>query len=250
MVNKEKIIGLIGGIGPAAGINLVGKLVAASKAEKDQDHISWILMNMPGEIVDRTDFLLGKTDINPGSAIANQIMKLEQMACNVACIACNTAHAPVIFNEMLRVLDRENSKIKVINVIEETIRFTTQLFRSNLSQPVSIGILATTGTYLTRLYRTPLEEAGFKVVDPGEDRQDIIHDSIYNTEYGIKAKSNPVDPRVVASLNEVISFYRSKGIGALLFGCTEITLLENMLNTSDIEVIKPMDILARVLTLP
>lgn len=242
------MIALIGGIGPAAGLNLARIVAEKAGAKCDQDHVPWMLMNQPERIFDRTDFLLGKNKENPGNEIARQILVCEKAGCTVAGIACNTAHAPEIFNEMLRVLDRENSKIKVINVIDETIRFITQLFRSNSSQPVSIGILATTGTYLTKLYETPLEEAGFKVVDPGERRQEIIHDAIYNSQYGIKAKSNPVDPRVVASLNEVISFYRSKGIAALLFGCTEITLVENMLNTSDLKIIKPMDILAQVLT--
>ena len=241
------MIALIGGIGPAAGLNLARIITEQTGVQRDQDHVPWMLVNQPERIPDRTDFLLGEIKENPGNEIARQILVCEKAGCTVAGIACNTAHAPEIFNEMLRVLGSEKSKIKVINVIDETIRFTTQLSRS-YSPPVSIGILATTGTYITKLYKTPLEEAGFKVIDPGKERQEIIHDAIYNTQYGIKAKSNPVDPRVVASLNEVISFYRSKGIAALLYGCTEITLLENLLNTNDLMVIKPMDILAQVLT--
>jgi len=94
----EKIIGIVGGVGPYAGVDLVTKILNLKKAVKDQDHLPLALMSLPGLIHDRTAFLLGETDVNPAYAISRIIMKLRQVGADVVGIPCNTAHAPSIFN--------------------------------------------------------------------------------------------------------------------------------------------------------
>ena len=51
-------------------MNLARLITEQVEVEKDQDHISWVLMNQPEKVVDRTEYLLGKVDVNPGEEIA------------------------------------------------------------------------------------------------------------------------------------------------------------------------------------
>ena len=51
-------IGVVGGVGPFAGTDLVNKIFRHTKAVRDQDHINLIMTSCPSLIPDRTDFLL------------------------------------------------------------------------------------------------------------------------------------------------------------------------------------------------
>ena len=238
------MIGIIGGIGPAAGLNLARMITEQVEVQKDQDHVPWILMNLPEKVVDRTDFLLGKVKVNPGEEIARQILVLEKAGCTVAGIACNTAHAPRIFNEILKELDQAGSKIRLIHAIEEMAKYASE----KLENGDKIGILGTTGSYLNKLHGRPLKDADFEVIDPGIEMQEtMIHEAIYHPEWGIKAHPDPPASECLLRLQEAIDFYRQQGVSALVLGCSEISLVIDHLDTDGLFQIRPMTILAEAL---
>jgi aspartate racemase len=236
------MIGIIGGIGPAAGLNLARLITEQVKVQKDQDHVPWILMNQSARIVDRTEYLLGKVEENPGDEIANQILTLEKAGCTVAGIACNTAHAPAIFDRTKKILDEAGSKIHLLNVIDEMLKYS----KSHLKEGEKIGILGTTGSYLIKLHEVPLQNSGFVVIDPGlEMQEEMIHKSIYHPEWGIKAKPDPPASECLLRLQVAIDFYRLGGATALVLGCSEISLVIDNLDTEGLFQIRPMTVLAR-----
>ena len=59
------MIGIVGGVGPYAGLDLQQKILEQTKATADQDHLGIISWSEPGIIPDRTAFLLGETPLNP-----------------------------------------------------------------------------------------------------------------------------------------------------------------------------------------
>ena len=69
------MIGIVGGVGPYAGLDLTRKIFDQTKAVSDQDYLSVVLLSMPQQIEDRTSFLLGQTSINPANAIFKIIRK-------------------------------------------------------------------------------------------------------------------------------------------------------------------------------
>ncbi len=238
------MIAIIGGIGPAAGLNLARLITEQLDVRRDQDHIPWILMNQPGRIVDRTEFLLGKVEENPGDEIAKQILSLEKAGCTVAGIACNTAHAPAIFNKIKEILKESDSKIKLVHAIEEMVKYVL----ANIGIGEKIGILGTTGSYLNKLHEKPLIDAGFQVIDTGLDMQEeLIHQSIYHPVWGIKAKPDPPESECLLRLQETVDFFRQNGAGALVLGCSEISLVIDHLDTEGLVQIRPMTILAGAL---
>ena len=238
------MIALIGGIGPAAGLNLARIITEEVKVERDQDHLPWMLMNQPSRIPDRTDFLLGKVKENPGDEIARQIITCERAGCTVAGIACNTAHAPEIIGRIREVLEKENSRIMLVHAIDEMVKYVVD----NLPEQAKIGILSTTGSYLKRLHAGPLEMKGFEIIDIGlENQEKLIHEAIYNPEWGIKHCADPVGEEALQRLQTAIDYYREKSAGAIVLACSEISLVIDHLDYSGLKLIKPMTVLARAL---
>ncbi len=237
------MIGIVGGIGPAAGLNLARIITTVKTAQSDQDHIPWILLNLPGTITDRTKFLLGEVEENPADQLARQLIMLEQAGCTVAGMACNTAHAPPIFDRIMEILNKSRSQIKVLHVIDEMIREV----KNSLPAEAKMGILGTTGSYQLKLHERPLVQAGFDVIDLGTEQQSKwIHTAIYHQEWGIKARSSSTKENL-ALLQHAVDHYLANHANALVLGCSEITLVVNELKTRELKIVKPMEILAHAL---
>lgn len=58
-LHDQKTLGILGGMGPLATVDLMTKIIALTPAQKDQDHIHMIVDNYP-QIPDRTEAILGK----------------------------------------------------------------------------------------------------------------------------------------------------------------------------------------------
>ncbi|MCZ7670041.1 MAG: aspartate/glutamate racemase family protein [Chloroflexi bacterium] len=183
-MTHEKPIGIVAGVGPFAGLDLLSKILTETAVAKDQDHLPIYSLSQPHEILDRTEYLLGLVAENPGYALARQLQKLAAMGAEVAGIPCNTAYAPVIFNVIKAELEKTNCPIQLLHMIEEVGRF----LHDTHPQMETIGVLSTTGAYRAQIYPQVLEPLGFTVVVPDETMQvNGIHPAIYDPIYGIKA---------------------------------------------------------------
>jgi aspartate racemase len=171
------MIGIVGGVGPLAGIDLFRKITEQTPANCDQEHLPVLLYSFPERIKDRTEFLEGKVKENPGIPIGQICLQLSKAGAKVAGIPCNTAHSPVIFNCILTILEKEGCSLKLINMADETVKSIKQLLPSG----TKIGILSTTGTYKEKIYYNKLVESGYIPVIPDEKMQaEMVHDSIYH----------------------------------------------------------------------
>lgn len=237
-------IGIVGGVGPSAGIDLVAKVIANTSASRDQDHLPITLVSWPELIGDRTEFLMEQGKANPGDALAKILLSLESLGCVVSGIPCNTAHSPLIFNRVLTILEEQGSSLRLVHMLKEVAEF----LRLNYVGLQSIGVLSTTGTYKTKIYPGILEPLGFKVVVPDlADQEELVHRAIYDPEWGIKAQSNPVTEQARGSLEAAMDDLKEKGAQAIILGCTEIPLAFPVLKFADLPLIDPTTILARAL---
>ncbi len=125
-------IGVVGGVGPAATTDFMGKVVANTHASKDQDHIKMLVEQNP-QIPDRTENIIGN-GIDPSIALYSVCKKLEQGGANIVAIPCNTAHAYV---ERIQ----RNLSIPIVNMLRETVNHIT----TNYPDVKTVGLLATTG---------------------------------------------------------------------------------------------------------
>ena len=91
------MIGIVGGMGPFAGIDLAFKITSETRVERDQDHVPFQLISVPERIADRSAYMRGEDVANPGLAMVDVIMALQEGGATIAGIPCVTAHSkPII----------------------------------------------------------------------------------------------------------------------------------------------------------
>lgn len=236
------MIGVVGGMGPFAGLNLVESIHDQTKAKTDQDHLSIALLSIPSQIVDRTEFILGGSSINPAFGIADVIEKLYNMGADIISLACVTSYSDAIYNVLLEELQIRQIEVKMVNMLDETCLYLKDHFL-HLNK---VGILSTTGTYRAGVYSKLLSKIGSKVVVPEfEFQENVIHNCIYNAQYGIKSTGSKISQEALKLFNQAIEYFKDEGVDKVLLGCTEFSYLVSKFEMENELFIDPVKIVAR-----
>jgi len=220
-MDERNAIGVVGGLGPYAGLDLVKKIFDETVASTDQDHLPVTLVSFPGHIPDRSTYIADQAKPNPVPALMEVLRRLAASGCAVAGMPCNTAHAPIIFQVLSESLSAERQPIRLLNMIdasaESALRIDPGIRR--------VGILATTSTLRSRLYETALGALDVEAIGPeAAFQEEIVNPVIFDTEWGIKARSNPATDRARNQLLDGIRHLRERGAEAVILGCTELPL--------------------------
>jgi aspartate racemase len=221
----KKIIGILGGMGPKATVDLFNKIIDLTPAEKDQDHIHILIDNNP-KIPDRTAYILGNGE-SPISALIEGVTRLKAAGADFIVIPCNTAH--YFYDELTEMAD-----IPIINMIEEVGKHILKNYGK-----CKIGLLATTGTYEGRVYEKYLNSLGIDVIVP----KDEIKKAVLNLIYEVKAGNYNFKTE---ELYYLLSEFIEKGINTVILGCTELPLVfcPRVDEFKDFKFISSTDILA------
>lgn len=218
-----KTIGIIGGMGPLATVDLFKRIVDKTKAECDQDHIH-ILIDCNTDIPDRT-----KSIISQGQSPLKEMIKtaktLENAGADFLIIACNTAH--YYYKDLSSTIT-----IPILNMLEETTKF----IKNKYGKDVVVGLLATDGTISTGIYNRYFEKKGIKVIYPKETQGKVM-DYIYQ---GVK-KGNYEGCK--EGFLDAVQELRDLGADLVLLGCTELSAANDVFNFKG-NFVDPMDIIA------
>jgi aspartate racemase len=237
-------IGIVGGMGPMAGLRVARLIVEHTAAERDQDHPNVVLASMPAGIADRSDFLADRVGINPAVGIADSLSRLAAAGVSVAGLACNTAHAEPILRETLSLLANRRITIELLHMVDLTVDEVSH----RLGAGSRIGILGTLGTMQADLYGERLRQRGFKtVVLPTRADLIAVHDVVYCPTRGVKANSRRVSGWAIDTLGEAIRRLNSMGADAIILACTELPLVVEQSRSNDCQLLDPSLILARSL---
>jgi aspartate racemase len=225
---KVKIIGVVGGVGPEASNKFCEFLIKYKKAERDQNHLTFIHYCNP-KIPDRTEYILGIGE-DPSPEIIKTCNDLKKAGADILIIPCNTAH--YFLKDVQKSVDLpiiDMTKVLVKKVLEE-------------NPPLKrIGILATTGSIKTQIYQKYFELVGVESILPSEEDQKLlVMDSIYGKN-GIKAGKKVLPKR---NLMKITNKLIEKGAEAIVLGCTEIPLVLKQ-NEFDVKLFDPMEIVAK-----
>lgn len=219
-----KKVGILGGMGPLATVDLFNKIVTMTNANCDNDHIH-ILIDNNTEIPDRTSFILGEGE-DPTSEIVKSATTLESMGADFIVIPCNTAHH---FYDAVQ----SSVSIPVINMIEETAK---SIVNMNLDSN-KIGLISTTGTIFSGVYDTLFRKYGLEIVKPDTQGQQVIMDLIY----GVKEGKTEFD---LDRIYKVLQSLGDSGCSYVILGCTELPVAFQTLNIEG-NFIDPTRILAQ-----
>ena len=227
-------LGVIGGVGPAATVDFMNKIIRNTTAARDQEHLKLVVEHNP-QIPDRTDSLIG-TGPDPTVAIYSACKKLEADDADLIAIPCNTAHA---FVERIQ----PYLSIPIVNMLFETVDYIDRHHRNCKT----IGLLATSGTVASRVYHDAVANTGFALIVPDEANQEKVMRAIYG-EQGVKAGYTEGICR--EDLMQAIDHLVGCGAQAIILGCTELPLLLEQSERfsvagKDIVVLDPTEILAR-----
>ena len=208
-MGRRAVIGILGGMGPAATVDLFDRIVRATPAAKDQDHLRILIDNNPA-VPDRTAAILeGGPD--PLPLLQAGVQELARRGAELLAIPCNTAHH--FLSEMQAVCP-----VPILDMIAETAHH----IRLTHGDGCTVGILATTGTVGTGLYQRALEVDDLAWMLPSDAEQEALMDAIYGPQ-GIKAGAAADGPR--AAIQEIGSQMAVRGAEAFVLGCTEIPLV-------------------------
>jgi len=200
----EKIVGIIGGMGPEATADFYAKVIALTPAEKDQEHLHVIINSYP-KIPDRTQSILNN-DEKVVNALAQAAKILETAGADFIVIPCNTVH--YFYDGLIA-----NTALPVLNMIHEVVQAVQK------TQPgcKRIGLLATTGTIQSNLYQAVFERQGIQVIRMNGGFQDRIMAAVGSIKAGRKEEARK---RLLEAGKELIE----NGAAGLVLGCTEIPL--------------------------
>ena len=194
-------IGIVGGMGPLATCDLFRKIIDATDAASDQEHVRVVIDNNT-EIPDRTAAILaGGAD--PVPELKKSAEGLCAMGADLLVMPCNTAH---YFYDFVQ----ESASVPVLHMLRETAGVLKRQGRK------TVGLLATDGTVRSGVYHKAFEEAGITPLVPDEAGQQAVMDVIYK---GIKAGNMDIDlTGFYAAMDDLLA----RGAEVLVLGCTEL----------------------------
>jgi aspartate racemase len=201
----DPVIGILGGMGPEATLDLYRHIIALTPAEKDQDHIKVVIYSNP-KIPDRTDAICGDGE-SPLPQLLQAVDLLERAGAGVIAMPCNTAHHYI--SEM-----QAHTHIPIINMVEET----AVVIRKDLPGIRSVGLLAMDGTIKSEVYRKAMEPLGIRILIPEDAGQKRIQIAIARVKAG---KCDSVTREMFETAAEQLV---QAGARAVILGCTEIPL--------------------------
>ena len=219
-------VGVIGGVGPAATVCFLDLVVRHTAAERDQDHVDLVVLQH-ATIPDRTAYILGRSDDDPGPVMAADARRLERLGVGFVVIPCNTAHH--FTDEVAAAVE-----VPVLSIVDETVDEVAT--RAGVAR---VGVLATSGTLSAQVYQRAIEARGLAAVVPDDADQDVVMGIIYDQ---VKA-GRPAD---VAALHAVADRLQERGADVVVLGCTELSVVaaEHRL-LDDARYVDSLDVLAR-----
>ena len=219
----EKIIGILGGMGPEATVELFQRIVTLTPAKQDQDHYRIIIDNNP-KVPDRTAAIQDRGP-DPQTLLIESARTLERAGVGFIVIPCNTAH------HWLEGI-RKSVGVPVVDMVGETARMVSK------HKPAirSIGLLATDGTLKTALYQKALAGLSIKAMTPDTEDQKVVMEAIYK----VKAGDYSTKERLIFVIRHLLD----RDVQGLILGCTELPLLvrEGELNCP---IFDPISVLAK-----
>ena len=219
----EKVIGILGGMGPEATVDLFYRIIKATPAQKDQDHPRTIIYSN-SKVPDRTAAILGDGP-SPVPEMLKAAKTLETAGADFIIIPCNTAHH--FIDEL-----RDGVGIPILHMIE----VSAQRVQEELPTIKRAGLIATTGTVKSGIYHRSFSNIDVEIITPDGKFQREAMKAIYER---IKSGDLKGGEEII---RDVAGNLLENGAQIVLCGCTEVSLV---LKDGDIPVpvVDPLQIL-------
>lgn len=199
----HRVVGIIGGMGPEATLELLRRVLAKTPARGDQDHIHLIVESNP-KIPSRIAHLIEGTGADPTPELIRIAVNLQRAGADALAIPCNTAHA---YAHSIR----RAVSIPLLDMVQLTV---DQVASSR--RVARVGLLASSAVLATELYTKSFAGYGIAVVRP-ERQEEVMSliEAVKGGETGLKIQAALAQTALeLAGQSDV-----------LLVGCSELSVI-------------------------
>ncbi len=194
----SRVLGVLGGMGPAATVDFLGKLQALTPVERDEDHIR-VIVDINPQIPDRNDPFA-----RPGPVLAEMAGGLQGAGAQVLAIASDSAHVHAD-------LISRASGLPLVDMIETASRAARD------SGARRAGVLGARDA--VRLYHEYIAAQGMGLVTLPRDDQARFMDLVG------RIKAGDLGAAVREGMRELAEVLVREGAEAVIAGCTEVPLV-------------------------
>ncbi|MBT6094247.1 MAG: amino acid racemase [Rhodospirillaceae bacterium] len=200
------VLGILGGMGPLATVDFMQKVIEATPATRDQDHIPLLVHAVP-QVPDRAEAILTGSD-EPLAWLQEGTKILRAAGAEAIAIPCNTAH--YWYDNLTSELD-----IPVLHIVDAA---AAQLQSIGITNG-TVGLLATKGTVAAGVYQKRFEKLGFTCLAPGDALQS---DNVTAGIAAVKAGDLQSGRVLLEAAARNLAQHNCKSI---VLGCTEIPIV-------------------------
>jgi aspartate racemase len=218
-VPRHRRVGVIGGMGPEATVELMRRVIVRTPAGDDADHVHLIVDSNP-KIPSRIAHLIEGTGVDPEPAILEVARTLERAGADALAMPCNTAHhyARAIRNAV---------SVPLLDMIDLTADDIAAEFPEG-----RVGLLASTAVDRVGVYRRSFAARGLSYELPR--RQDDLMSLIRGVKRGETGAKPALELAAIAAELE-------EGTDIVLIACSELSLISANIADSSVD---SLDVLA------
>jgi aspartate racemase len=219
-VAPHRVVGVIGGMGPEATVDLMRRVIAKTPADDDQDHVHLIVENNP-KIPSRIAHLIEGTGPDPTPELIRIAQNLQRGGAQALAMPCNTAHGYA--GAIQKAVD-----IPLLDMVALTVE--------RIAAPGNVrnvGLLASTAVINTELFAKALSARNIRTVLPPQ--QDEVMALIKAVKRG------DTGPQVQNRLARVAADLAAKS-DALLVACSELSVIASGIT---VPFVDSLDVLAQ-----
>ncbi|MDE6432570.1 MAG: amino acid racemase [Opitutales bacterium] len=231
----HEVIGVIGGCGVAAAIellHLIEKKLVLEYGCTDDSQEPEMLLYQATQAPNRIAYASGISSVSFAPYFINAAKMLKNSGATFGCIPCNTAHC------VIDQIEKESS-LPFINLIDQTIEYITKVY------PVArkIGILCSDGTVHAKIYEQSVgkKSANLTIIYPTSELQKSVSAGICAVKSGLQYQNlREAERYFIDSMDELISV----GVDLIILGCTEIPLAVTADTYKNVPLINTLSVLA------
>ena len=204
----DKVIGILGGMGPEATLECYSRIIKCTPAKKDQEHLRVIIDANP-KVPDRTAAIIGQGE-SPLTILVEGCRCLQRAGADFIIIPCVSAH---FFLDQIQ----EQIKLPILSIFDAI----AETIAAGHSEIKTIGLMGTTGTIRGGLLQKRLASEGIDTIVPDEEHQSKVMAAIYDIKNSQPTRSEEeFTSDLIATAESLISI----GAQGIIAGCTEIPL--------------------------
>ncbi len=218
------MIGVLGGMGPAATVDFMAKLVGLTPAGCDQEHLPVLVANLP-HVPDRSRSILGN-GADPLPHMLRGIQLLNEAEVGLVVVPCNTSHH--WFDAMARAC-----RAPMLHIARACVAALPA------GAGLRVSLFATRGAIQSGFYQRELAARDLVCMAPDPEGAQAQVDACIQA-----VKAGDLD-RGAACLAASLADASAQGAQAVIMGCTEIPVAAARLDAQGLQLVDSSLELAR-----